>query len=129
MGIVLTQVAACLFGFSGIIIGAFGAHILKKKFTPELMASFEMGVKYQMYHAIVLLILSYNLDFTSSLAHTAVLFFVLGTFLFSFSIYALCLSAAAGTKFKWLGPLTPLGGLFLASGWLLLLFLFVENKF
>ncbi len=129
MGILITQFAACFFGCTGIIFGAFGAHILKKKFTPELMASFETGVKYQMYHALALLILSFNLHLTKNLEHTVVLFFTLGTFLFSFSIYGLCLSAAAGKKMKWLGPLTPLGGLFLAGGWLLLLFLFMENYF
>lgn len=127
MGILATQIVACLFGLTGIIFGAFGAHILKKKFTPELLASFETGVKYQMYHAIVLLVLSYNLGFTEQLEHTVTLLFAVGTLLFSFSIYGLCLSSAAGKKIKWLGPITPLGGLFLAAGWGLLLFLVVEQ--
>lgn len=129
MGILTTQIVACLFGFTGILLGAFGAHVLKEKFTPEQMASFETGVKYQMYHAIVLLVLSFNLGFTEKLENTVTLFFALGTLLFSFSIYGLCFSAASGGKWKWLGPITPLGGLFLAGGWGLLLFLFIENIF
>lgn len=121
------QIMACLYGFSGILLGAFGAHVLNKKFTPEQMASFETGVKYQMYHAIVLLVLSFNLDFTEQLEGTVILFFGLGTFLFSFSIYGLCFSQASGRQWKWLGPITPLGGLFLAAGWGLLFFVLVQE--
>ena len=124
--ILLSQVFAALYGFLGIVLGAFGAHALKKKFTAQL-ASFETGVKYQMYHAIVLLVLSFNLGFSSTLDQTIIICFIIGTFLFSFSIYGLCLSAAFGKKLRLLGPVTPLGGLFLAAGWLLLLYSFLEN--
>ncbi|RXG27565.1 DUF423 domain-containing protein [Leeuwenhoekiella marinoflava] len=125
--ILLSQVFAALYGFLGILLGAFGAHALKKKFTPEQMASFETGIKYQMYHAIVLLVLSFNLGFTSTLDQTIIICFIVGTFLFSFSIYGLCLTGAFGKKLRLLGPVTPLGGFFLASGWLLLLYSFLEN--
>lgn len=125
--ILLSQVFAALYGFLGIVLGAFGAHALKKKFTAEQLASFETGVKYQMYHAIVLLVLSFNLGFSSTLDQTIIICFIIGTFLFSFSIYGLCLSAAFGKKLRLLGPVTPLGGLFLAAGWLLLLYSFLEN--
>ena len=125
--ILLSQVFAALYGFLGIVLGAFGAHALKKKFTAEQLASFETGVKYQMYHAIVLLVLSFNLGFSSTLDQTIIICFIIGTLLFSFSIYGLCLSAAFGKKLRLLGPVTPLGGLFLAAGWLLLLYSFLEN--
>jgi len=125
--ILLSQVFAALYGFLGIVLGAFGAHALKKKFTAEQLASFETGVKYQMYHAIVLLVLSFNLGFSSTLDQTIIICFIIGTFLFSFSIYGLCLSAAFGKKLRLLGPITPLGGLFLAAGWFLLLYSFLEN--
>lgn len=127
MGIVSTQLVACLYGFTAIIIGAFGAHALKKKFTPEQLDSFETGVKYQMYHAIVLLVLGFNLGFTTTVENLISLFISLGVLLFSFSIYGLCLSAAAGKKRKWLGPVTPLGGLFLAAGWGLLFYHFIKD--
>lgn len=113
-------IASC-YGAIAIILGAFGAHALKKTCTEELLKSFETGVKYQMYHAIVLLIIGYSLDFSTSLEKGIAYSFMLGTFLFSFSIYGLCLSASKGKKLKFLGPITPLGGLLLVIGWVLLL--------
>jgi uncharacterized membrane protein YgdD (TMEM256/DUF423 family) len=113
-------IIACLFGALAIILGAFGAHALKKRFNTELMQSFETGVKYQMYHALILLIIGLNLKLETSLAQFSVWCFVIGVVLFSFSIYGLCISSAKGKKIKILGPLTPLGGLSLLSGWILL---------
>lgn len=106
-----------LFGLLAVVLGAFGAHALKDKFTPEQQQSFEVGVRYQMYHAIVLLFVGLHGGLTS----TVVWFFAAGIFLFSFSIYGLCLSGAFGKKWRFLGPVTPLGGLLLVSGWLILL--------
>jgi uncharacterized membrane protein YgdD (TMEM256/DUF423 family) len=112
------------FGALAIIFGAFGAHLLKKKLNSELLQSFETGVKYQMYHAIVLLVLGFDMD-TSTLSNSIVSVFILGVFLFSFSIYGLVLSSARNKKLKFLGPITPLGGLFLVLGWLLLLYKYI----
>lgn len=112
------------FGAIAIILGAFGAHLLKKKLNSELLQSFETGVKYQMYHAIVLLVLGFNLD-TSSLSNTIICAFVTGVFLFSFSIYGLVLSSTKNKKLHFLGPITPLGGLLLVLGWLLLIYKYV----
>jgi uncharacterized membrane protein YgdD (TMEM256/DUF423 family) len=109
------------FGAIAIILGAFGAHLLKKKLNSELLQSFETGIKYQMYHAIVLLVLGFNID-TSTLSNSIVSVFILGVFLFSFSIYGLVLSSARNKKLKFLGPITPLGGLFLVLGWVLLIY-------
>ena len=105
-----------IFGFSAILLGAFGAHLLKKKLNLQQLQSFETGVKYQMYHAIVLLILGFQLPITSTINNYIVYAFVIGTVLFSFSIYALVLLSANNKKLKFLGPITPLGGLFLALG-------------
>lgn len=112
------------FGAVAIILGAFGAHLLKKKLNSELLQSFETGVKYQMYHAIVLLVLGFNLD-TSTLSNSIIYVFVIGVFLFSFSIYGLVLSSAKNKKLRFLGPITPLGGLLLVLGWLLLMYKYV----
>jgi uncharacterized membrane protein YgdD (TMEM256/DUF423 family) len=116
---------ACLFGMLAIIFGAFGAHKLKKIMSPELLQSFETGVKYQIYHAIVLLILGLNLEFKSSIETWIAFCFIIGTILFSFSIYGLSLSAAKEKKLKFLGPITPIGGLLLVAGWGLLFCYFI----
>jgi uncharacterized membrane protein YgdD (TMEM256/DUF423 family) len=103
-------------GFLAVALGAFGAHALKARLSAEMLATFEVGVRYQMYHAVALLAVGW--------AHTrwpgAVLtaggwLFVLGTVLFCGSLYALSFSAV-----RWLGAVTPLGGLALLGGWLCL---------
>ncbi len=127
MEILLSQFFGAFFGFLAIILGAFGAHALKERFTSEQLASFETGVKYQMYHAILLLVLSFNLNFNTGLEQFVIICFIVGTFLFSFSIYGLCLTGAFGNKWKFLGPVTPLGGLLLATGWFLLIYIFIKD--
>ncbi|MFK7833077.1 MAG: DUF423 domain-containing protein [Winogradskyella sp.] len=111
-------ITAALFGMLSVIFGAFGAHALKKILSKDQLHSFEVGVKYQMYHAIVLLVLGFNSDFVSTATYWC---FTIGIILFSFSIYGLVLSDAKGRKLGFLGPVTPLGGLLLVVGWLLLL--------
>ena len=122
--IFMAQLMGALYGLLAVVFGAFGAHALKKKLTPELLQSFETGVKYQMYHAMVLLVLGFNLSFDQPLDSWIVNCFIFGTLLFSFSINALCLGAAKGNKPRFLGPVTPLGGLLLVAGWALLLYSF-----
>ncbi|TMM30086.1 DUF423 domain-containing protein [Polaribacter aestuariivivens] len=111
-----------IFGFTAIILGAFGAHLLKKKLTAEQLQSFETGVKYQMYHAILLLALGFQLNNEITIDCYIINTIIIGVFLFSFSIYGLVLSSANNKKLKFLGPITPLGGLFLALGWALLIY-------
>jgi len=127
--ILLVQFIGALYGLLGIILGAFGAHILKKKFSAAQLQSFETGVKYQMYHAIVLLIIGYNFGFNNPVETYIGYLFIIGTFLFSFSIYGLCISDAKGSKLRFLGPITPIGGLLLAFGWMLLLYHYVSEIF
>ena len=105
---------AAIFGMLAIIFGAFGAHALKKILTEDQLKNFETGVKYQMYHAIVLLVLGFNFEHTTKAIYWC---FTIGIILFSFSIYGLVLSDAKGKKLKFLGPVTPLGGLLLLIGW------------
>lgn len=125
--VLLAQCLGALFGLLAIIFGAFGAHALKKRFTAEQLSSFETGVKYQMYHALVLLMLGFNLNLDTSLEKYMVYCFIIGILLFSFSIYGLCISSSKGKKLKFLGPITPIGGLFLVVGWALLLYSFIRN--
>ncbi|MDB0026453.1 DUF423 domain-containing protein [Polaribacter sp.] len=121
----IVLVFAAFLGATGIIFGAFGAHFLKKKLTIEQLQSFETGVKYQMYHALVLLVLGFQLEFDSTLKNSIFLLLIVGIVLFSFSIYGLVLSSASNKKIRFLGPMTPFGGLLLVLGWGLLMYLFL----
>jgi len=124
----MTQIAlifGSLFGFTAVIFGAFGAHLLKKKLTKDQLQSFETGVKYQMYHGIVLLVLGFNLNIDTLVDTFSIYAFIVGTILFSFSIYGLVISSANNKKMRFLGPITPLGGLFLVLGWGLLIYKFI----
>ena len=116
-------VSSATFGMLAIILGAFAAHALKRKLNENQIKSFETGVKYQMYHAIVLLVIGMNLP---SISSSIAFCFILGTFLFSFSIYGLVLSEYKNRKLRFLVPVTPIGGLLLVIGWALLLFSFLN---
>ena len=109
-----------IFGALGIIFGAFGAHALKKIFNDEQLKNFETGVKYQMYHALLLVIIGLNLNFITNYKTLLYYSLTLGIVLFSFSIYGLCISSARNNKIKILGPITPIGGLLLLLGWVVL---------
>jgi uncharacterized membrane protein YgdD (TMEM256/DUF423 family) len=103
--------------FIAIILGAFGGHLLKQKLTPEMFNIFEVGVRYQMYHALALLAVAWASSFfvVPDMA-PAGWFFVVGTILFSGSLYAMSLSGE-----RWLGVITPIGGLCFLAGWLWLI--------
>lgn len=122
-----TLLFAAIFGMTAIILGAFGAHALKKILNEEQLKSFETGVKYQMYHAIVLLILGFQLEFDQPNENYIVYSFISGVLLFSFSIYGLVISSAKNKKLRFLGPITPLGGLLLTLGWGLLFYFVITT--
>ena len=106
-------------GATGVILGAFGAHALKKILPPELLASFEVGVRYQLIHAAALLALAALPAQVASpwIARAGGLWSV-GILLFSGSIYLLACRHALGMPgLKVLGPVTPIGGLLLILGW------------
>lgn len=105
----------------GIILGAFGAHGLKGKVSVEKIASFEVGVRYQMINAIALLALaSLRMKISGSL-RVAFLLVLLGVILFSGSIYGLTFQPNPSGITKVLGPITPLGGLLMIIGWIVVL--------
>ena len=114
--------AACLSGGLAVILGAFGAHGLKGKLTPEALASFEVGVRYQFIHALAILAAVWLADRLGvRLPLTAGGFFVAGIVLFSGSIYLLATRGLLGLEsWRWLGPVTPVGGLCFIIGWALL---------
>lgn len=110
-----------IFGALGIILGAFGAHALKKIFSEDQLKKFETGVKYQMYHALLLVVLGFNIQLVTQYQNLIYYALTWGILLFSFSIYGLCISSALNKKLKFLGPITPIGGLLLLLGWILLI--------
>ncbi|KQS89260.1 DUF423 domain-containing protein [Chryseobacterium sp. Leaf394] len=124
----ITLVFGAAFGMLSVILGAFGAHALKKILSVERLESFETGVRYQMYAAFFLLIAGYILKFDTSSQKWISILMIAGTMLFSFSIYGLSLQDHFGLNLKFLGPITPLGGLFMILAWLMLIFYFVKNK-
>lgn len=107
---------AAILGFLAVVLGAFGAHGLKMRVEPDRLTVFETGVRFQMYHALALGLASWVVGSRPSRAATAACtFFLIGVFLFSGSLYALTL-----VSWRWLGPITPLGGTCLLIGWALL---------
>jgi len=120
-GIKIAAIIAAL----GVAIGAFGAHGLQKMITdPKLLDSWETAVKYQMYHAFAIAIVAIlQYKFTSKLLANAIPVFVLGILLFSGSIYTLVfLKGTSEIGLGGLGIITPIGGVLLIVGWLMMLF-------
>ena len=113
-------ITACLFGLTAVVLGAFGAHGLKQWVTADAVATFETGVRYQMYHAIFLFVLGLLSDTMVRLKKPIYYCTVIGIILFSFSIYALAMNGFVEFDFRMLGILTPIGGVFLIMAWALL---------
>ena len=110
---------AAILGFLGVAFGAFGAHGLRNRVSPEMLAVFEIGVRYQMYHVFALLAVAAAIAHFGQvrLLHIAGWSFVAGVLIFSGSLYALVLT---GTGM--FGAITPIGGLGLLIGWACLAF-------
>ena len=121
-------VTGCLMGMLAVVFGAFGAHGLKNLVDPDAIATFETGVRYQMYHAFFLLALGlipYNLIKSKKPIYVCT---VIGVVLFSFSIYMLALNDLVKFDFKIFGIVTPIGGLFLIAAWLLMAYNILKSK-
>ncbi|EKB57607.1 DUF423 domain-containing protein [Bergeyella zoohelcum] len=124
----ITLAVGAAFGLLSIVFGAFGAHALKSILSVERLSSFEVGVRYQMYAALYLLIVGYILKFETGAEKWISLSMILGTVLFSFSIYLLAMQEAWNFNAKFLGPITPIGGLFMIISWLLLIIYFLKKQ-
>ncbi|MFM7300740.1 MAG: DUF423 domain-containing protein [Crocinitomicaceae bacterium] len=110
----------------GIILGAFGAHALKDLVSTSKLASFETGVRYQLLQGMGLLIIGLQ----SSLSFSLKIFYrlmLVGTLLFSFSIYLLTFSEVTNIPTKLIGPITPIGGLLMICAWLHLVFKMIRS--
>lgn len=112
----------------GIVLGAFGAHGLKEVVTPEKVASYEVGVRYQIYHGLALLVLSLNASKIEGSLKGFLIFILSGVLLFSGSIYFLALNDVLSPDLSFLGPVTPIGGVLMIMGWGVLLRQFFKMK-
>lgn len=119
---------AAIMGAVAIVLGAFGAHALKKVLTESQLNTFEVGVRYQMYHALFLLLIA-NMNFIAFKEKTIILYLVIaGVLLFSGSIYLLSTSGITKIKTSFLGPLTPIGGMFLIASWIYLFYITIVKN-
>lgn len=99
--------------FLAVAAGAFGAHALRTRLTPDLLATFETGARYHMYHALALFVVAWaTTRWPAAPVRAAGWLFIAGTVLFSGTLYLLALTGA-----RWLGAVTPLGGVCFLAGW------------
>lgn len=124
-------IAAAIFGGLAVAIGAFGAHGLESITKDEkILHGFQTGVQYQMYHALALLAVAilYN-ELPANWMKWSGICFIVGIILFSGSLYLLTfLKIQGSTAVKFVGPVTPLGGIFFITGWLCLLLAALKKK-
>ena len=123
----ITATAAFL-GIIAIILGAFGAHALKKVLSPEQLISFETGVRYQMYQAFFLFFLATQNDILEKTKKTIFTLILSGTLFFSGSIYLLSTTGITGINFKPIGFITPIGGLLLILAWGMLGYSIIQSR-
>ncbi len=123
----ITATAAFL-GMVAIILGAFGAHALKKVLTPEQLISFETGVRYQMYQAFFLFFIASQNDILEKTKKTIFTLITLGTLFFSGSIYLLSTTGITGIHFKPIGFITPIGGVLLILAWGMLGYSIIQSR-
>jgi uncharacterized membrane protein YgdD (TMEM256/DUF423 family) len=106
-----------LMGFLGVALGAFGAHGLRARLGPEMLAVFETGVRYQMYHALGLIAVAWaTTRWPENKLNGAGWAFIIGIVIFSGSLYLLSL-----TGVRWFGAITPIGGIAFLIGWAILI--------
>ncbi len=120
-------ITATILGMISIILGAFGAHALKKVLSLEQLSTFETGVKYQMYHALFLLYVGLS-SVSDKAKKTIYNLIVFGVLFFSGSIYLLATKDITHLDFKLIGILTPIGGLLFILAWIVLLINYMQKK-
>lgn len=121
-------IAGAIFGLLAVILGAFAAHGLKGAISSESLNSFETGVRFQMYHAFLLLIIGGLRSLSEKTSKSIFYLICIGTILFSGSIYLLSTGSLSGIDFTFIALLTPLGGSLLILGWIILLLKFIKLK-
>ena len=117
---------ASISGLLCVVLGAFGAHGLKPLLTPQMLTTYETGVRYQFYHtlAILFIVVLYQFNNSKKLIISSYFFFA-GMVLFSGSLYLLALTSINENTWTWLGPVTPIGSVCFIIGWI---YLFLSAK-
>lgn len=121
-------ITASILGLTSVILGAFGAHGLKALIPTEALQTFETGVRYQMYHAILLLFVGSSSLVTQTTKQRVFYFVLIGVLFFSGSIYGLATNTLTAFDFKTIALITPIGGLLLISSWGFLIKDFLKRK-
>ncbi|RYY50809.1 MAG: DUF423 domain-containing protein [Chitinophagaceae bacterium] len=121
-------ITACILAALSVALGAFAAHGLKNMISDNAVATFETGVRYQFYHVFALLFTAILYKEYHSVKIAAWLF-IIGILLFSGSLYLLTMTQGmVKPGFKWVGPLTPIGGMFLIGGWIWMIVAVLKRK-
>jgi len=106
-----------ILGMIAVNLGALGSHTLKEVLRPEQLESFTIGVRYQLTHVLLLIVVLLTSHFDEDVKQTSFWLTIIGILLFSGSIYLLNIQQLLGLKLSFLGPVTPIGGLFLITNW------------
>jgi len=121
-------ISASILGMLAVVLGAFAAHGLENKVTEDAIETFQTGVRYQMYHALVLLFVAQTSYLRINVKKGILYLVIAGVLLFSGSIYGLATNALTSFDFKSIAFITPIGGLLLILSWIVMLIGFVKNK-
>lgn len=121
-------VTAAFFGLTAVIFGAFGAHALKAVLSASELENWKTAVSYQFYHTLAILFLSTFPKYRSRLIKVAYFAYTVGIVLFSGSLYLLSAREVLGINASFLGPITPIGGVFLIIGWISVLLAALKNR-
>lgn len=123
-------IIAAILGAASVLLGAFGAHVLKALLNEDTFQTFETAVRYQFYHVFALLISAILFQqFPNKYLVWSCRFFLTGIVLFSGSLYALVFFLSQGnTSMKWLGIITPFGGISFIAGWIFMALAIAKNK-
>jgi len=124
----ITVIWGVIFAALAVIFGAFGAHTLKSAISVDALATFEVGVRYQMYHALALLAIGLTGALSTKIQKNILVFFVVGIVLFSGSIYLLSLKEILPFDLGAIGFITPIGGTFFIIGWVYFLIQLIKLK-
>lgn len=112
------------FGLLAVVFGAFGAHALRNTLSPQMLETFEVAVRYQMYHSLALIAAAWAAtQWDTPLTSASGWCFIAGILIFSGSLYVLSL-----TGIRWLGAITPIGGLAFIAGWACLMIAALRNR-
>jgi len=119
-------ITGALLGLTAVILGAFGAHGLKESLSPEAIDSFETGVRYQMYHAFLLLLAGTALPLSQKAQKISFYLILIGVILFSGSIYLLTTKPITGIDISAIAWITPIVGALLISAWIVITYNFIK---